>query len=88
MNGRLQTRRDHKRHESEHSTYVLSYRPEPDPRFSPLHVDYRTELNNWLQVNSGPERLGWASFRPGPENNPIWTAMCLSVSIVSHLSSF
>ena len=25
--------------------------PELDPNFSLLHVDYRTELNNWLQVN-------------------------------------
>lgn len=62
--------------------------PEPDPRFSPLHVDYRTELNNWLQVNGGRERLDWASSRVGPENNPIWTATCLSTSPVSYLLSF
>jgi len=58
----------------------LHINPDPDPRSSPLHVDHRTQLNNWLQVNGGPERLDWASFRVGPENDPIWTAICLSTS--------
>jgi len=31
--------------------------PKPDPGFSPLHIDYRTELNNWPQVNGGPGAL-------------------------------
>jgi hypothetical protein len=61
---------------------------EPDPTFSPPRVDYRTELNNWLQVNGGTERLDWKSFRVGPENNTIWTVICLSTSPVSHLLSF
>ena len=53
--------------------------PEPDPRSSPkIHLDFRTQLNNWLQVNGGTERLDWKSFRVGPENDPTWTAVCLS----------
>ncbi|KAF9652934.1 hypothetical protein BDM02DRAFT_3265950 [Thelephora ganbajun] len=38
---------------------------------------HRTQLNNWLQVNGGPERLDWESFRVGPQNDPTWTAICL-----------
>ena len=60
---------------------------EPNPRSSPFHVDHRTQLNNWLQVNGGRGRLNWASSRVGPENNPIWTAICLSTSLMNrHLS--
>ena len=58
----------------------ININPDTDPRSSPPRADHRTELNNWLQVNGGPGRLDWTSFRGGPENNPTWVVICLSAS--------
>lgn len=85
-NGCPRTRRKGKRHRPEHLTYVLPRRS--DHRFSPLHVDYRKQLNNWFQVNGGSGRLDWASSRTELENNPFWTAIGLGTSPVNRLLSF
>ncbi|KAF9792857.1 hypothetical protein BJ322DRAFT_1103317 [Thelephora terrestris] len=37
---------------------------------------YRTELNNYLQVNGGPSRLQWKDVKDGPQHRPTWTAIC------------
>ncbi|KAF9652933.1 hypothetical protein BDM02DRAFT_3258165 [Thelephora ganbajun] len=37
---------------------------------------YRTELNNFLQVNGGPRRLRWETSQHGPQHELIWTAIC------------
>ena len=53
---------------------------DPDPRSSPPHIDHRTQLNNWLQVNGGPGRLDWTCLQDGPGNNQNWVVICLSES--------
>ena len=41
-------------------------------------IDYRTELNNFLQVNGGSNRLKWQTSHQGPQHELIWTAICYS----------
>jgi len=41
-------------------------------------IDYRTELNNFLQVNGGVGRLDWQTSHQGPQHDLIWTASCYS----------
>ena len=41
-------------------------------------IDYRTELNNFLQVNGGHGRLSWQTSHRGPQHELIWTAICYS----------
>ena len=41
-------------------------------------IDYRTELNNFLQVNGGSRRLQWKKYEQGPQHELIWTAICES----------
>ena len=42
-------------------------------------VDYRTELNNFLQVNGGSHRLKWQTSSQGPDHDLLWTAVCCSM---------
>jgi len=37
---------------------------------------YRVQLNNWLQGRGLEDRLTWTKFKEGPENAPIWHAVC------------
>lgn len=41
-------------------------------------VDYRTELNNYLQVNGGCDRLRWEETQTGLQHKLTWTAICYS----------
>ena len=42
------------------------------------HPDYRTGLDNFLQVNGGSDRLRWEAARTGPQHRLTWTAICYS----------
>ena len=43
-----------------------------------LAPDWRTQLNNYLIVNGGTQRLRWETNQAGPLNAPVWTAVAMS----------
>ena len=51
--------------------------PSPTSR-TIAHADYRTGLDNLLQVNGGSDRLRWEEVRTGPRHRTTWTAICYS----------
>ena len=51
--------------------------PSPTSR-TIAHADYRTGLDNFLQVNGGSDRLRWEEVRTGPQHRLTWTAIYYS----------
>jgi len=49
----------------------------------PQSVDvqrHRLELNNWPTRNTEIPRLAWNRWKEGPDHQPIWSVVCLSVT--------
>ena len=71
-----------------HDVWCLRSNQAPGPFVSSRHsyfflslmneIDYRTELNNFLQANGGTGRLQWQISPHGPQHELIWTAICCS----------
>lgn len=42
------------------------------------HLDWRMQLNNFLQSNGGTKMLTWEVFSSGPPHAVVWTAITYS----------
>lgn len=43
-----------------------------------FHLDWRMQLNNYLQANGGVRLLSWEVYQSGPLHQPSWTAIAYS----------
>ena len=59
-------------------SYRMSCSSWPPSRAHRSTVDYRMQLNNYLQANGGARLLTWEVYQSGPLHQPLWTAIAYS----------